>query len=354
MTTNELQQTTKFWEEEPTALYKDKPRTQVPALPIVSEAIMTYTCPKGMEKAALAYLACVIKDTDNKMTVMRALSSAVSIIFSDSTNFTGSPTPPEELTGLEGFIEGDTSSSDEVKTNFANDVELRHADVDKYLECDIDELGGYFGDLFVAGTKRLTPQNATAFNERRLNSVLAASSKQPLIFVPGSAFLDEKVLNKVYAAFTSMSAIRCQLIYKTAMKMGAIRFGPSVTFSALFLLLVDQGLGTLKVIREAVMKHPEVVKEFPELRPELEAADAGIKVVRSVETRLRPFIKAIYGQNFVPSSQQDIANLLGVAKKIMVEYSPNYANFRGGYTTADQDDRIARLLKKITTQTESV
>jgi hypothetical protein len=165
-----------------------------------------------------------------------------------------------------------------------------------------------------------------------------------LIFVPASVFLEESVLNKVYAAFTAMAAIRCQLMYRTALRIGTISYGPRVTFGAMFLLLVDQGVNSLHVIRQAVLKHREIVTLFPELRMELECADKGIRLIQDAELNIRPYVKAIFGAAFVPTQQQDMANLLGVAKKVMVRYVPTFKNFRGGYTTPEQDAKIARML----------
>lgn len=339
-----LQQTTKFWEEETTALYEERPRSVIPALPQVADPIQTFKSRRGQEKLVLAYLACVIRDTDDKMITMRALASAVSVLFSDSSNFTGSATTSVDLTGLDILADDSISNTTTLSTNFDGAPPLQVADVDPYLDADIDEIGGYFGDIFMAGTKRLTTQNATAFNEKRLNVILASTAVPPKIFVAGSSFLDERVLNRVYASFTSLAAIRAQLIHRTAQKVNTIRYGPSVTFMAIFLLLADNGMGTLAVIKEAVLKCPWIRTDFPELRPELEAADRGQKTLRAAEPSLRPFVKVIFGSAFVPVPRNEVQNLFGVCKKVMTHYAPTYRQFGGGVTTPQQDDRIAQRL----------
>jgi hypothetical protein len=289
-------------------------------------------------------LAVVIRDTDEKIVVVRALASALSILFDDASNFMGSPMPPVNLTGMNIFTDDSASSTAQIRTNFEQAPDLTLADVEPYVDCDADELGGYFGNVFYAGTKKLTASNASAFNEKRLNTILATSAKPLKIFVPGSGFMDERVLNKIYAAFNSLAAIRCQLIYRTCLKMGTIRYGPVVTFSAIFLLLVDNGLGTLRVIKEASLKCGWLREDFPELRPELEAADRAQSVLRAVDPPLRPFAKAIYGSAWVPLSQGEVSNLLGVSKKIMTHFVQSYARFGGGYTTPQQDAIIANRL----------
>lgn len=331
----------KLWEEDTTSLYEGRPRSQIPEMPMVGDAIQVT---RGGDAPGLAYLACIIRDTDSKLTVIRAIASAVAILFGESSNFTGSPKPPDELTGLDVLTKDDVNASAELKTSFEGAPPLTLADVDPYMDCDPDELGGYFGVLFLAGTKRLTNQNATAFNEKRTNTIKSASAKMPMIFVPGSAFLDETVLNKVYASFTSMAAIRAQLINRVALKMNQIRYGPVVTFSAMFLLLVDSGMGTLKIIKEASLKCPWVKSEFPELKAELEAADKGQRAIRAADPPIRPFVKAIFGAAFVPVAQADVVNLLGVAKKIMSHYTASYRQFGGGRTTPQQDAKIAEKL----------
>lgn len=339
-----LQTNIKFWEEDTPALYEGRPRATIPEMPSVGDPIETYIIEKEKAKIAFAYLACVIRDTDEKIVVLRALASAVQILFADSANYTGSPLPVANLTGLDVFLVDDSSGSSELSTNFSGAPALTMADIDPYIDCDEDELGGYFGTLFIAGVKRLTTQNATAFNEKRLGTIQAASAVPPKIFIPGSAFLEGRVLNKVYAAFTSLAAIRAQLVHRTALRMGAIRYGPSVTFSALFMLLADSGMGSLKIIKEAVLKCQWVRTDFPELAPELEAADKGQRAIRSAEPPIRPFVKAIFGSSFVPAHQSEIRNLLGISKKVMTHYAATYAQFGGGITTPEQDTKIAQRL----------
>lgn len=333
----------KIWEDESIALYDERPRSRVPTLPTIGDSIQVFKVPEG-GKAALAYLACVIRDTSEKMIVMRALASAVAILFGDSSNLTGSPSAPLTLTGLDQLTEDNVSASAVLKTNFSGAPDFSVADIDTYLDCDSDELGGYFGVLFYAGVKRLTEKNSTAFNEKRVGTITSAIVNQPKIFVPGSAFLDAAVLNKVYAAFTSLAAIRANLVYRTALKMGTIRYGSAVTFTAFFLLLADSGMGSLRVIKEAVLKCPWVRTDFPEIRIELEMANAGQNAIKEADPPLRPFIKAIYGSAFVPVAQNDIQNLLGISKRIMSHYVQTFSGFRGGRTTPEQDAKIdARL-----------
>jgi hypothetical protein len=345
-----------MWEEPTTSLYEGRPRLSVPDLPAVGDNIQVVTSRKEHQKFALAYLAVVVRETDDKMVVMRALASAVSILFGDASNFTGSPLRPVVLEGLDIFTDDAASDTAHITSNFEGAPDLALADVDPYADCDIDELGAFFGNMFHAGTKKLTPQNATSFNDKRLNTVLSTTLVPLKIFVPGSTFLDERILNKVYASFTSMAALRCQMIYKTSLKMGSIRYGPSVAFTAFFMLLTDSGLGTLRVIKEASLKCGWLREDFPELRPELEAADRAQQALRSIDAPFRPFAKAVFGSAWVPLPQSEASNLLGVSRSIMSHFVPSYKNFGGGYTTPRQDAIIADRLgvRGTTTTAETI
>jgi len=334
----------KIWQEATTNLYEGRPRSRVPDLPAVGQNFQVCTAKKEEAAIALAYFAVVIRETPEKLVVMRALASALTVLFDDASNFLGSPQAPDTLEGLGIFMNDDVTATTEIRTNFEDAPVLTMADVEPYLDCDTSELGGYFGNVFYAGTKRLTPQNASAFNEKRLNTVLSTSAKALKIFVPGSGFMDERVLNKIYASFQAFAALRCQMIHRTCLKTGVIRYGPVVTFTAMFLLLVDNGLGTLKVIKEAALKCNWLLTDFPELRPELEAADRAQQVLRAVDAPVRPFVKAIYGSAWVPIAQNEVSNLLGVSKKVMTHFTPSYARFGGGFTTAGQDAIIAMRL----------
>lgn len=343
----ELPPMIKIWEEETTDLYQGRPRSTVPEMPNVGDLIQVVTIPADKAKIALIYLALVVVKADNKMVTIRAIASAVSILFGDTTNFTGSPKRPDELTGLDVIGRENISATQVLATNFEGAPDITVAQMEEYLGCDPDELGGFFGNMFLAGTKRLTTQNATAFNEKRLNSIMAAIAVDPHIFIPGSPFLEERVLNRVYAAFTSLAGIRAQLIRRVALKMGTIRYGPVVTFTAIFMLLIDSGMGTLKVIKECSIKAQWVREIFPEIKPELEAADQAQQTLRAVEAPLRPYIKAIFGSQFVPVSQAQVGNLLGISLKVMSHYVETYRNFRGGFTTPQQDHIIAVRLGRI-------
>lgn len=334
----------KMWEEDTPALYAGRLKSTIPAMPQVGDAFQVISSRPEMAKPSLIFLACIVRDTPEKLVALRALASAVSILFNDSTNFLGSPLAPEDLTGIDAVADDSIPSMTLLDTNFEGAPELTLADIQAYLEIDTDELGGYFGDLFVAGVKRLTTENSTAFNEKRLPTIQATIARNPKIFVPGSAFLDERVLNKMYAAFTSFAAPRAQLIHRVALKMNTIRYGPVVTFTAIFLLLVDNGMGTMRIIKEAILKCPWIRHEFPELAPELEAANDGQTMIRMADPPTRPFIKTIFGSQFVPVAQKDVANLLGVCKEVMQHFVPTMAQFRGGYITANQQAIVAARL----------
>jgi hypothetical protein len=126
----------------------------------------------------------------------------------------------------------------------------------------------------------------------------------------------------------------------------------------MFVLLEDAGLGSLRVIKEAILKYTFLRKEMPELASELSAANEGQKAIRRINVAERPFCKAIYGNQFVPISQSEISNLLGVCKLAMSFTIDSYRNFDGGNVSERQEEfvrsRIEQLTGKDLSQTRDV
>jgi hypothetical protein len=316
-------------------------RKQVPILAPIPQDVQTVrTDPIG-----LAYLILQVIKTYNKMTVMRAIASGVATILEEASNFTGSTMPPVTLDEIE--VPTDANRDKVIRTNFAEAEDCTYGELAPLLACDPDELAAWFGVMCYAGIKKPTPDNRTAYNEGRANLVKSTIIGDPVIFVPSSVYITDAILQKVNASFTSMGAVRAHLIQKTAEQMGRVTIGPKTTFSAIFLLIENHGTGALKIIKEAVIRYPWVRTDFPELKPDLAAAEAAQKIIRTVPASHRSFAKSIYGNTFVPIAQSEMTGLLGVCKNIMARTTTTYANFGGGSLTERQQQHIENKLSGI-------
>jgi hypothetical protein len=330
-----------MWDDDNVELNDKRPKRNIPPIPTIDLELQTVKG-KGME--CLAYLALQCVKTQDKVVFIRAVASAVSVLLQDSTNFTGSKVLTQELTGLSAAAADDADPSTELQTNFEDAEPVTIGELLETMNMDSDELGAYFGVMFLAGTKRITTKNRTAFNEKRQSSATASIIGEAKIFVTDSPYLTDAIMQKVYASFLSCSPIRANMIYLIIHRMNKAHMGPSLAFMNMFLLLVDSGLSALRMIKEAVVKHPWMRTEFPELKPEFSAANDGIKAIKVAPGLERSFLKAIHGNAFVPVNYSDIDNLTGVAKEILKRTTPSYQNYDGGKITEAQDAVIRKHL----------
>jgi hypothetical protein len=326
-----------FWNDETIDLNPQRLKKDVPVVPAIELELQTVKG-KGME--SLAFLALQVAKTKDKLVMMRAIASACSCLLNDATNYTGSKSNAVEITGLDAAAEANADRATVLVTNFSDSEPVTIGELLTLMEADADELGSYFGVLFLAGNKRVNTKNRTAFNEKRKNSATASIVGEAKIFVNDSIFLTDTVLEIVYAAFLSFSPIRANMTAKVVRNLDKPHMGPALSFINMFLLLVDSGMSALKIIKEAVIKHPWVRTDFPELRPELAAANEAQMTLRQATAAERSFLKAIHGNAFVPVNYSDIDNLTGVCKEILKRTTPSYANYDGGKVTAAQLAKI--------------
>jgi hypothetical protein len=326
-----------FWNDEVTELNPQRLKKEIPALPVVPQDLMVV---RGQGLEVLAFLMLQIQKTPDKKVIIRAIASACSCLLDDATNFTGGKTNAVLLTGLDIAADDKTSRETVLRTNFADAEDVTVGELLDVMEADADEIGAYFGVLFLAGNKRINSKNRTAFNEKRKASATASIIGEPVIFVNDSIYLADKVLENVYAAFLSCSPMRAIMTSKIVRNIDRPYMGPALAFISMFMLLVDSGMSALKIIKEAVIKHPWIRTDFPELRPELYAANQGQLALRQAPATDRSFLKAIHGNAFVPVNYSDITNLLGVCKEVLKRTTPTYANYDGGKITPVQRAKI--------------
>lgn len=337
-----------FWNDETVELNNQRNKREIPDVPTISLDMMTVKGP-GLE--VLAYLALQIVKSTDKSVIMRALASACSCLLNDSTNFTGSKTATVDLTGLSVAEEENVAGDTILVTNFKDETPIRVDELLALMQADPDELGAYIGLLFTAGNKRVDAKNRTAFNEKRQASATASVIGEPIIFVNDSIYLKDSVLSHVYAAFLSYSPVRANMTSMIVQQLNRSHMGPTLAFVDMFLLVVDSGMGALRIIKEAVIKHDWIRSDFPELKPELAAANAAQNIIKGAPGHERSFLKAIHGNMFVPVSYGEISNLLGVCKEVLTRTTPSYANYKGGKATEDQ---IRRVLLRLNTTGEVI
>lgn len=330
-----------FWNDEVVDLNPGRTRKEIPLLPKITIDLQVV---KGKGIETLAYLALQVVKSEDKQVIIRAVASACSYLMNDSSNYTGSPTAIVELTGLEPAGVDGADEAEVLKTNFEDAEDVTIGELLQLMEADNDEIGSYFGVLFLAGSKRVNQKNRSAFNEKRKESATASIIGNPKIFIADSDLLSDAVLLKVYAAFLSYSPIRANITAKLISQLDKAHMGPTLAFVNMFLLLTDSGMSALRIIKEAVIKHPWIRSEFPELRPELNAANQGQLILRRAPPQDRPFLKAIHGNAFVPVNYSEIDNLTGVCKEVLKRTTPSYQNYDGGKVT---DAQLAKINKHI-------
>lgn len=326
-----------FWDEPSVELNEQRLRKNIPALPVV-ETEQQVVSGGGIE--TLAYLALQVAKSRDKMVIVRAIASASAWLMKDLSNFTGAKNRPVPLTGLDPAQDESTDPSTVLRTNFEDAEDVTVEELLAVMGADADELGAYFGVLYLAGNKKVDSQNRTAFNERRAKSATASSIDPPVIFVPESDFLADDVLSRVYASFLSCAPMRANMTAKVVEHLDRTWMGPAQSFVNMFLLLVDNGMSALRIIKEAVLKNRWILNEFPELKPELAAANEAQNIIRRAPGKQRSFLKAIHGSAFVPVNYAQIDNLLGVCKEVLKRVTPSYQNYGGGRVTEAQLARI--------------
>jgi len=333
-----------IWADDTTSVTNIRIKTEIPEIRPVE---LKFQLAKGGHETLL-FLALQIERTRDKSVALRALASALAILFKQDKDYTGGG---GRLVTLDGLDEGrtlDTSVDDStpVGRNFEDGAPLTVGDLRPYLG-DIDEIGAYFGVLFMAGVKRRTDLNRDAFNENRKSSVRSLVNQDLAIFVPNSVLLSDAVLDTVYAAFNSFLPNRMYMVQQAVLLSAQPTVGAALAFTTLFLMLEDAGLGSLRIIKEAVLKYPWIRTSFPECKPEFHAANIGQQAVRAADLSIRPYCKAVYGNRFVPVAQNEIANLMGICKRVLSYTMPNYRNFGGGRISDKQEALIQRKMEEL-------
>jgi len=332
-----------LWEGDTTELTHAATKGVIPTLRPITKSYQVVTGPMPVAY----YMALQILKTQDKDVVMRALASATAVILGKRGNFTGSTEKPEDLTGLQMALDDAVADDAIIKTNFNDEEEVTKGELVTLMEADEDELGAYFGVLFIAGNKKLTAQNRTAFNERRQGSAVAGVIGDAKIFVPDSPLLDDPILQKVNASFNSRLPLRGHMTIQTIACLPDAILGAAQAFSNQFQLLVDSGMGGIRVIRQVTGMYAWTRAAFSELTPQFNAANVAFKLIKSAPADQRPFLKAIHGNRFVPVSYNQIENLVGVCKHVMTYHSATIGNYGGGSMTEAQRNIVESKMAEL-------
>jgi len=337
-----------LWSGDTTELTRRVTAGRIPPIPKV---ILDLQVTTSNSDGILAYMVLqMIKSTD-KQVVLRALASATAHILNDRTNMTGSPLPPITLDGLAKIVDDDISPETVITTNFEDAEDVTKSEILALAEADVDELGAFFGLMFIAGNKRITADNRAAFNEKRQSAATAGVIGDPLIFFDNSPYLEDALMQKMNAVFTSLGDIRSNLTANVVKHLPNCRMGAAQAFANMFNLLADFGMGGLRSIRIVLGKYAWVRAAFPELHPEMKAANAAFQLLLTAPADLRPFVKAIHGNQFIPVGFSQIENLVGVCKKVESYTNATFANYRGGKITEQQEAIVVARMEATTIRT---
>nr|QYF49856.1 MAG: hypothetical protein 2 [Guangxi sediment mymona-like virus 1] len=332
-----------FWNDDTANITGVRLKTTVPQIEPTPLKMPYFT--GGHE--TLVFIALQIAKTHSKEVALQGMASAVGILFKTTRDLTGGGGSLQSLSGLDesGTKAEDRDETEVLGPEWETGETVTAGELVKYLG-DADEIGAYFGVLFLAGIKKRTDRNRDAFNKNRIPNVKSTVNKDLVIFTDASMFLSDAVLDTVQAAFNSFMANRMYLVRETVQLSAGTYVGPALAFQNMFVLLEDAGMGSLRVIKEAILKYPWIKAQFPELMSELRAADQGQKAIRRVAEGERPYCKAIYGNRFVPVAQTEIANLLGVCKMVMAFTVDTYKNFEGGSVSEVQNEKIRARMEE--------
>lgn len=336
-----------IFEERVHELYSGRPRSTVPVLPEITENVQLVSSDWGL---GLAYLALQVRDSDNKKTIVRAIASAVSIIFEEPGNILGAPNLPVKFVGLvdaaQSFdpdVDPDARVTD---VGFENAVDVKTSELVQLATTEVEELAALFSMYVHTAGKKPNDKNISAFDTKRLNAVKSVCTDLT-IFGHSSDLLSLSVLQKVASSLNAYANYRARLISSLASRIDRPYGGPPHAFKMFFVLLVDTGIGPLKAIKQATARWTWIRTDFTELAPDLNAAQAGVMTIRQISPPDRSFCKTIYGDAFVPVNPQDIQNAFGVCKYALKQINPTFESYNGGTITADQQKYIDTKLSSI-------
>lgn len=288
-----------------------------------------------------AYCMLQLLKSEDRQVIVRAVASACAHLVGDSTNFTGSTIPPVKLTGYEGLFVAGVDLNANVTTNFAGAADVTGKEWAKVSNFDEMEVAYYFGVVCHAMCK--TPNDGPpmdAFNAKRADAATQGLIKPAKIFVQDSEWLSYATLRKVHVSFNAYGACRANIIGRVlAHKDDADNDQAGMFFKA-FALLSDFGITNLAIIKNAIIRYPQITN-YPGMEIQVRAAAEAFKVIEKLPADKRSFAKAMYMDRLVFVDPNEIKNLLGVCKEYLKPTHKTYQNYKGGEITPDQRRMVA-------------
>lgn len=306
--------------------------TKYPPLPQVTDDLPTY---KGGEDL-LAYCMWQVRLSTDREVIVRALASACAALLRDPSNLTGSKSPVTALTGYDAVEDPNTDKNSPDSSNFRDATRITLQQWYDAAQFDIMEKAFYFGVLCHAMCKTPTAGDPMkAFNENRANAATQALIGDPAIFVPGSPWLSYETVKKVHASFNAYAACRANLIDKVVAKLGSCESGDRKMFGTAFSLLSDFGVTNLAIIKDAIIRYPQIVR-MPGIEQEVRSALSGLRAIEAIPEERRSFAKAMHMDRLVFVKPGDIKNLLGICREYLKPTHETYKRYKGGFVTDAQ------------------
>nr|WKW94159.1 nucleoprotein [Diaporthe negative-stranded RNA virus 1] len=270
-----------------------------------------------------------------------------------------------KLSATTGAVEGDAGETDvstdnspfptEVMPEWYNDLETEEDEHVFAWTVSSTELAAYAGVLAHAIGKQPTPDNLTAYNEKRRNAISQyMTTGEPSIFVDESPYLSLDILGKVHRAFNSIITDRVLIMSAIVDNDHDLVSGDPRMFYVIFRLGQGASLNPLLIITRYARKYPAFYSEFPDLETEYHACAHALQRFLDVSENRRMYLKVIFGSAYVPVKRGDIDSLLGIAVFVLQQTEKSLGNYRGGLLSVAHREKIVHLLNLPKTQEEEV
>lgn len=225
------------------------------------------------------------------------------------------------------------------------DLDISPEDMLNAFDADPVELAAYAGILAFCIAKQPTSANIEAFNQRRRNAISASMiSTEMKIFYDESPYLTLDILGKVHRTFNLIVRDRALVMSAIVDTDDRLVSGTERMFYTIFRLSSGASMNPLLLITRFARKHPELYRHFPELETEYHAAAHALTRLFDVPESQRLYLKAIYGNAYVPVDRRDIDNLLGCARFVLSRTEKTLDRYAGGTLSETHRRRLIALL----------
>jgi hypothetical protein len=342
-----------FNPENPNSTYQglqtriDKDLPTPPA--VYPRAVATYHVSNHrLIRYSLAYLIALAATLPPGEDLIVVLASAAGICLKTSDNMLRSATPTIELNVA--HIVNDT-------VQFRMDADVIQSDapfaapplqsVNSLLEATDIEMAALIGMWYHGACKGASEVNRDAFNRNRRGAIRSLVGEDLVLFVDNTPLLHTNKLNELSAAINVFPKMRACLFSKIVDLLSQDLEGVSTAFGLTFSYNRGHGFTPLDTVRFALSKHKDFVEYFPELHHELRLLQDAEYLLASGDIAMdhyRPYLKAIFGREFIPFGAKNVACITEVAARISRLYHRTMRNFNTGANLTERQVRILDLL----------